>query len=120
MASGACVRSDWAAGEEPFPRLLRWALVAAPLAFAATFVLGWTVPYPQGDAVRIFAVLLYAVSGLCALAAVPTAACLLAFRPQYRNHANTVMTLIAAIPFAVAVFVIIIFLGMAITGGSLH
>ena len=108
------------AGSESFPRLVAWALVAAPLTFAATWVLGQVVPYPQGDAVRIGAVVLYAVSGLCALAAVPTAVFLLAFRPQYRNPGNFVITLIAAIPFAVAVFAILIFSAIAITGGSLH
>lgn len=111
---------DWDAGSTPFPSPLRWALVAAPLAFAATWVLGWMVSYPQGDAVRIAAILLYAVSGLCAVIGVPTAACLLAFRPQYRNAGNFVMTLIAAIPFAVAVFAILLFSALAITGGRIH
>jgi len=107
---------DWTAGEESFPRLLRWALVAAPLCLVAA----WMVPYHHGDAVKAVMILLYAVGGLCALLAVPTAVFRLAFRPQYRNRANLVMTLIAAIPFALAAFVLLLWAAITITGGSLH
>ena len=110
---------DWAAGPEPFPRLLRWALVAAPLFLVVALIVGWTVPYPASDALRIAFALLLAVSALCAFSA-PAAILLLAFRPQYRNRANLVLTLIAAIPFALAMFVGLLWAALAITGGSLH
>jgi hypothetical protein len=107
---------DWAAGEESFPRLLRWALMAAPLIMIAA----WFVPYSTRDAVRIVMILLYAASALCALLAVPTAVSLLAFKPQYRNGDNVVMTLIAAIPFVLAAFALLLWVAITITGGSLH
>ena len=107
---------EWAAGQEPFPRLLRWALVAAPL----TLVAAWMVPYSTSDAVRAVKILMFAVSALCALSAFPAAVWLLAFRPQYRIQANLGMTLIAAIPFAVALFVTLLWTALAVTGGSLH
>ena len=88
--------------------------------FVAALVVGWIVPYPANDALRIAFVVLLAVSALCALSAVPTAVGLLAFRPQYRNGANLVMTLIAAIPFALAAFVLLLWTAMAITGGNIH
>ena len=111
---------DWAAGLESFPRLLRWALVAAPFFLVAALIVGRIAPHPGSDALRIAYVVLLVVSGLCALLAVPTAVLQLAFRPQYRNGANLVMTLIAAIPFAMAAFVLLLWAAVTITGGSLH
>ena len=107
---------DWDEGHAPFPRLLRWALVAAPLALVA----GWIVPYSTSDVVRGVKILFWAVSGLCALFAVPTAVFALVFRPHYRNGANLLMTLIAAIPFALATFVILILVAGWVTGGNIH
>ena len=111
---------DWAAGEAPFSRLLRWALVASPLFFVAALVVGRIVPHPASDALRIAYIVLLAASGLCALLAVPTAVFQLAFRPQYRNRTNFVMTLIAAIPFVMAAFVLLLWAAATITGGSFH
>jgi len=77
------------------------------------------VPYSTSDAVRVVKLLLFALSGLCALSAVPTAVFLLAFRPQYRNTDNVVMTLIAAVPLTVTMFVLLIFI-LGATGGRIH
>ena len=107
---------DFAAGPEPFPRFLRWALVAAPLCLVAA----WMVPYNHGDAVKLVMILLYAVGGLCGLLAVPAAVFLLASRPQYRNRANLVTTLVAAIPFVIATFTVFFLWALMATGGRLH
>ena len=107
---------EWASGQESFPRPHRWALVAAPLSLAVA----WMIPYSIRDAVRAAGILLFAISALCALFAVPTAVSLLAFRPQYRNGANIVLTLIAAIPFAISAFLLLIWVAMEITGGNIH
>ena len=107
---------EWASGQESFPRLLRWALVAAPLCLVAA----WMVPYTNSDAVKAVMIFLYAVGGLCGLLAVPTAIFLVSFRPQYRNRANLLITLVAAIPFIVATLTVFLLWALMATGGSIH
>ena len=93
--------------------------MAAPLFLLVALIVGRIVPHPASDAWRIAFILLLALSALFAFSA-PTAIFLLAFRPQYRNRDNVVLTLIAGIPFALAMFVGLLWAALAITGGSLH
>ena len=106
---------DWEAGSELFPRPVWWALLAAPLSLFAA----WLVPHSSQDVAKAVMIALYAVSGLCALFAVPTAVFLLAFKPQYRNVANFLLTLIAAIPLAVTLLVLLVYI-LGATGGRIH
>ena len=93
----------------PFPRLLRWALLAPLAGFALAMLLPalLSVLLP-GDILKSASVLLLALSALVELLALPVAVFLLVRGDPYVTTGNVVTTLFAALPVAFAVAVVLV------------
>ena len=95
---------------QPFPRLLRWALVAAVGMFAVAIL-----SHKLLGGAKHFVAGLWMAGGLTALVAVPAAVFLMLRDGHYVCARNIVLTLLATIPMAM-----VIFLAMALGFGHYH
>ena len=98
---------------EPFPRLVRYALMGPFGVFAAAYVLALLGKGGQESKI-LNSILLIATAGaaLVELLAVPTAIILLVRdAPRYTSVANIVLTLLAALPIVLVSLVVLLFSG---------
>ncbi len=93
----------------PFPKILRWALLAPVAAFALAIVVPKLLaPALPENFVKGAFLATMLVAGLVELFAVPVAIFMLLRRRPYVTPANVVITLAAAIPLAFVIAVILV------------
>ena len=96
--------------KEPFPRLLRWALLGP----VAIFALSWLVAIVTkgNNETAGFWLAVTGVAALVEIIAVPTAIFLLLSRAsRYGSVGNVLMTLVGALPIVPAVLFVLLFSG---------
>jgi hypothetical protein len=93
----------------PFPKILRWALLAPFAAFALAMCLpAFFSPILPDQFLKGAALVLIAAAGLVELLAVPVALFMLLRGGPYVTLGNVVITLLAAIPLVFVGFIVLV------------